>query len=163
LANLGERTVVIVNAPIDLFASYLQLERAWKRAPRPRHLYWLTSAGSELLVTRSGARSLTVERENGFLSTPLEQHYRSRVDSLPRSAKVELSRMSVEVERVTPDGRPLSVTFRFGEALESSSYLFLAWQRQSYQPFALPELGHSVRFPAQDLGEILARTALEAE
>jgi hypothetical protein len=161
LANLSERTVVIVNAPIDLFASYLQLERAWKRAPSPRHLYWLTSAGSELRVTRSGARSLSVERENGFLSTPLEQHYRSRVDTLPPSTQVELSRMSVEVERVTLDGRPLSVAFRFREPLESSSYQFLAWQGDRYLPFALPEIGRSVRFPAQDLGKLLLRTALE--
>lgn len=158
--QLDQRTVIIVNAPVVVFASYLQAERAWQQAPRPRHLYWLTSAGSRLSVTRTGPSSLTVEREGGFLSTPLEQHYRGHVDSRPPSFKVELTEMTAEVRRVTEDGRPLSVEFRFQHALESPAYLFLAWQDDRYDPVALPEMGQTLHFPAEDWGAISLRAAL---
>jgi hypothetical protein len=160
---VAERTVVIVNPPVDVFASYAQPELAWKRAPRPPSLYWLTNGSSELRVSRPDAQTLTIERAGGFLSTALERHYRDRADSLDPSAPIELRRMSVRIERLTPDGRPLSVSFRFREALESSAYLFLAWRRDRYEPLALPPIHGSITFPAEDLGAILARAALEAK
>jgi hypothetical protein len=159
--NLGQTTVVIVNAPMDVFASYFQAERAWKRLSRPRHLHWLTSAGSPLHVTRTGARSLSVEREHGFLSTPLERHYRAQLDGLGPKSKVTLAEMRVQVERQTPDGRPLTVSLHFRDALESTSYLFLAWKRDRYQALTLPELGQSLHFPAEEQGPISLSSAWE--
>jgi hypothetical protein len=158
--NLAERTVVIVNAPVDVFASYLQAELAWKRRPEPRHLYWLTSAGSPLQLTRTGERSLSIEREGGFLSTPLERHYRAQFSAFSPSWKVQLSEMSVEVGHVTQDHRPLAVNFRFQERLESNDYLFLVWRRDRYERLTLPELGRSLDLPAEDWGTLSFRTAL---
>jgi hypothetical protein len=158
--NLAERTVVIVNAPVDVFASYLQAELAWKHERRPRHLYWLTSAGSPLQLTRTGERSVSVEREGGFLSTPLEQHYRAQSGAFAPSWSVALSEMSVEVGRVSTDRRPLTVNFHFREPLESNAYLFLVWRGDRYERLTLPELGRSLRFPSEDWGTLSLRTAL---
>jgi hypothetical protein len=163
LPGIADKTIVIVNAPVDILASYCQAALAWNRLPRPRHLYWLTSAGSELEVTRSGPSSLTLERKDGFLSTELERHYRSDWHALAAGRKVELEAMSVTVGQATSDGRPLSVNFRFGEALESSSYVFLEWKRDRYEPFRLPAKGSSLRLPREDLGAILLRAALDTE
>jgi hypothetical protein len=158
--NLEQRTVVIVNPPVDLLASYIQAERAWLGLPRAAHLYWLTSAGSPMVVQRSDVDTLLVERERGFLSTPLERHYRARLDDLGLGASVTLSQMTAKVERSTADGRPLAVSFRFAEPLESSSYLFLVWEGDRYQTLDLGRLTQPLQLPASDLTEILARTAV---
>jgi hypothetical protein len=157
--NLPERTVVVLNAPLDIFATYLQAERAFERRPRSGHLYPLSSAATELRVTRSGPAELTLERDHGFLYTPLEQHYRSAVTSLPAGSRVELARMAAEVGATTADGRPAKVHFRFPVPLESSSLLFLYWKDDRYLKFEPPELGASVTLPAEDIGRILLRSA----
>jgi hypothetical protein len=160
IPELERRTVVIVNAPLDALASYIQAERAWRRVPRPEHLYWLTTAGSSLQVTRSDANTLRVVRSAGFLSTALERHYRGRPETLRLEERVQLGPLTASIENVTPDGRPLTVSFRFAEALESSSYVFLIWKNGRYQPLALGALAQPLALPAEDLGQILARTAL---
>jgi hypothetical protein len=112
-------------------------------------------------VTRSGPAELTLEREHGFLYTPLEQHYRSRVTSLSKGSRVELSRMAAEVRATTEDGRPAQVSFRFPVPLESLALLFLYWKDDRYLPFEPPELGRTVTLPAEDFGRILTRSALK--
>ena len=159
--NLPERTVVVLNAPLDIFATYIQAERAFERRPRSEHFYPLSSAGTELRVTRSGPAELTLERERGFLYTPLEQHYRSAVTSLPPGSRIELSGLTAEVVAATADGRPARVRFRFPVPLESPSLLFLYWKDDRYLIFEPPGLGSSVTLPAEDIGRILARSALE--
>jgi hypothetical protein len=159
--NLAERTVVVLNAPLDIFATYVQAERAFERRPRSGHFYPLSSAATELRVTRSGPAELTLEREHGFLYTPLEQHYRNAVTSLPTGSRVELARMVAEVSATTADGRPARVRFRFPVPLESSSLLFLYWKDDRYLPFEPPGLGSSVTLPAEDIGRILSSSALK--
>jgi hypothetical protein len=160
--RLHEKTVVIVNAPVDAFASYVQVERATRGVPRAERLYWLTSSGSRATVRRTDSKTLLIEREGGFLSTPLERHYRGRPSSLGKGAAVELSEMTAEVRRVTGDGRPLAVSFRFTKELESSAYVFLIWRGDRYEPLKLEELAEPLQLPEEDLGRILMRTALGA-
>ena len=104
--------VVILNAPVDIFASYIQAERAWIGVPRAKRLYWLTSSGSPAVVCRSDARTLVIERENGFLSTPLETHYRRSESPMRAGTTVELAQMTATVkpQRMrAPLGRELSI------------------------------------------------------
>jgi hypothetical protein len=160
--RLDEKTVVIVNAPIDSFASYIQAERAAKGAVRAKRLYWLTSSVSRATVRREDSNTLLIERENGFLSTPLERHYRADPSTLGKGAVVSLSEMTAEVQQTTADGRPLAVSFRFAEKLDSSSYVFLIWKEDRYEFLNLGELAQPLRLPAEDLAQILMRTALGA-
>jgi hypothetical protein len=163
IPSLEHRTVVIVNAPVDLLASYVQLERAARGAKMAEHLYWLTSAGSSISVRRSDDETLLLERADGFFSAPLERHYRRDPGALAVGSNVRLAEMTAEVQRVTADGRPQTVSFRFASALESSRYVFLIWKDDRYQPLELRELkGRPLRLPAEDLPAILARTALGA-
>ena len=159
--DLPQRTVVILNAPLDMFATYIQAELAYERRPRSAHLYPLSSAASELRVTRTGPSELTIEREHGFLYTPPEQHYRAAVTSLPVGSKVVLSRMAAEVRATTEDGRPAQVRFSFPVPLESSALLLLYWKDDRYVPFEPPKLGTSVTLPALDIWRILTRSALK--
>jgi hypothetical protein len=158
--GLSQRTLVIVNAPLDVFASYLQAERAWKHLPRATRSYWLTSAGSKLRVTRADANTLVVERAGGFLSTPLERHYRARADELRPGEQVRLGPMLATIISSAPGGEPLAVSFRFTERLESDSYLFMVWRDGRYRPLALDTLAQPLELPAEDLGRILVHAAL---
>lgn len=160
ISQLEQRTVVILNAPLDAFASYIQAERAWHRLPRPQHLYWLTSAGSSIVVTRSDPSTLLVERDAGFFSSALERHYRDPPDTLARGEQVGFGPVLATVLGVTSDGRPRVVSFRFAEPLESSSYVFLLWKDGEYRSLSLATLAQPLQFPPEDLGRILLHTAL---
>ena len=159
IPEIERRTVVIVNAPLDALASYIQAERAWRRAPRPKHLYWLTTAGSSLRVTRTDPNTLRIERPAGFFSTALERHYRAQPDSLKAGDQVRLGGLTVTIESLTSEGRPLAVNFGFAEPLASSSYLFMLWKDDRYQLLEWDALVRPLALPAEDLGQILARTA----
>jgi hypothetical protein len=157
--DLETKSVVIVNAPLEIFATYIQAERAFEYRTRPPHLHPLSSAATELQVTRTGSSELTLKREQGFLLTPLERHYRSAVASLSVGSRVELSQMTAEVVSTTDDGRPAEVRFRFREPLESARLSFLCWKGDRYVPFDLPALGSTVTLPAEDIGRILMHSA----
>lgn len=158
--ELERRTVVIVSAPLDLLASYIQVQRAWSGAPRAERFYWLTSAGSPALVRRDGPKALIVERDGGFFSTPLELHYRREPRSLGVGSAVALSGMSATVRSVTGDGRARAVSFQFAEELESASYVFLVWEGNHYRRLDPARLAQPLRLPAEDFGRILTHTAL---
>ena len=74
--ELERRTVVVLNPPRDIFASYVQLERKVRGASVARHWYWLSSVSSTLTVQRVAVDVLELRREGGFFSTPLERLYR---------------------------------------------------------------------------------------
>lgn len=160
--DLAGRTVVVISTPVDFFSAYIQLERAWQRLPRPEHLYWLANATAALSVTRLGGNTLRVEREGGFLSTPLERHYRDAKALLPLGATIVLSEMTARIASVTDDGRPRAVDFSFERRLESSSYLFLAWKGDRFEPVSFKPTGSTLTFGAEDVGKILTRTAFGA-
>lgn len=159
IPDLAHRTVVIVSAPLDILASYIQLERLFDGKTAARRLYWLTSAGSSVRVQRSGVSTLLIERQRGFFSAPLELHYR-RDPTLAPGTTFELSDMSAAVTSVMPDARPRQVSFRFAEPLESTSYVFLIWNHDRYELLDPKRLDQPLELPAEDLGQILARSAL---
>jgi hypothetical protein len=154
------QTVVILNAPIDVMVSYVQVMRAVRGVPRPAHVYWLTSSSSETRVTRLDARTLRVEQARGFLLRPEETHYRADAGSLPVSASVTLSEMQARVVRVLPDARPQLVDFTFRDPLESARYLFRIYRDGALLPWPMPAPGGSIQLPAQDFFQLVASEVL---
>lgn len=159
--DLAKRTVVVVSTPFDFYASHIQLERAWKRQPRPLHLYWLASTPSALQVRRLDANTLVMNRQGGFWSTPLERHYRAAKDPLGQGDSIRLSQLTARILSLTRDGRPESLSIQFDQPLESSSYVFVAWTGNRFEPLKFGPPGDTMDFRAEHLGEILMRTVLE--
>lgn len=158
-ASIAARTVVVVAAPVVLFANYIQAEREYLGIPRPRHLYLLADASSPLEVTRSGPMRLTIRPREGFLYTPLERHYRQHeAGVLPAGTEIQLSAMSARVLRSRADGRPEAVEFSFEGPPDE--YLFVIWKDGRYVPFELPDPSRPVSVPEEDFGKILLETAL---
>jgi hypothetical protein len=157
--ELERKAIVILAAPVSVLASYVQPERAYRGQERARHLYWLASASSDVTVTRSAERELSVRLAEGYLYTPLERHYRGDARSLAVGHSVALSRMTARITALTPDGRPAEVRFVFDQPLESRSLIFMRWDRTRYVPVVPPRIGERLVLPREDFVEILNRTA----
>jgi hypothetical protein len=143
-----DSVVVVVTAPVLLFANYVQAERTLGNAARPAHLYVLSSASSTLEVRRSSATTLEIEPARGFLETPLDRHYRARSGAWIDGQRVALTGMAAEIKTREPDGRPRSVAFSF--PLPIDRYHFVFWQNGRFVPFELPRLGTVVSLPEQN-------------
>ena len=63
--------------------------------------------------------------------------------------KVILTGMSVEVMKLTKEGWPLKVAYRFNAPLEDSSLVWLGFQDDVYVPFVPPAVGKSIMLNPQ--------------
>ena len=157
--EVSQQTVIVLNAPVTILVSYLQVARAARHVARPAHLYWLSSASSDTSITRVDRRTLRVEQARGFLLRPEETFYRADPVSLPVGAQVTLSDMRVRVVTALPDGRPKSADFVFAEPLESARYLFRIYQAGQLVAWQPPAAGGNLRLPAHDFFRIVAQEA----
>jgi hypothetical protein len=153
--ELERRTVVVLNPPRDMFASYVQLERRVRGASVAQHWYWLSSVSSALTVKRVALDALEVTREGGFFSTPLERLYRRDPSALTPGTSVDVSGFRAEVVASTGDGLPATVRFHFRVPLEHASLVFLSWHEGRYLRLAPPGLGQTVKFEWQALERLL--------
>jgi hypothetical protein len=151
-ASIQDKTVIVLAAPTVLFANYIQAKDEVLGLRRPRHLYLLAGASSEIGVERTGPSEIVLRPSAGFLYTPLEQHYRAATDLAP-GYTVSLSTMRAEVVEQRPDGRPGAVRFSFTDPLDR--YVFVRWVRDRYEPCALPALGEKMSLPEEDFLKIL--------
>lgn len=152
------KSVVIVAAPTLLFANYVPAQRRVLGEDYASYQYVLASASSRVRVARTGPRQLTLLPEHGFLYTPLERHYRGAAP-LAVGQEVTLSALRARIEAVK-DGRPSAVSFEFTAPM--GSYLFVTWKDGEYVPFEIPKAGEARELPAEDFGQILARTVERA-
>lgn len=155
--SVRAQTALVVNAPLNIMLSYLQIARAARDVPRPAHLYWLASSSSEITVERVDARTLRVWQAEGFLNRPEETHYRADVHDLPAGTRLARAGMQIEIERSERDQRPHSVLFHFDEPLESPRYLLRAYRDRELVPWQPPAAGTSEHFPAQQFADIIRR------
>jgi hypothetical protein len=58
--------------------------------------------------------------------------------------RVELGRMSVEIESMTDDLRPKEALFRFSAPLEDASWRWLTWHDGQFVSFVPPAIGETV-------------------
>jgi hypothetical protein len=154
-------SVVLVAAPLDIFASYIQVRRAHGGVPRPTRLTWLSTASSPLTLERPSEDVLRITPEAGFLSTPPEQHYRTLEARFRPGDRVPMPDFTAVVRSTTPDGRPATVDFTFAEPLEQAPVEWHIWRNGRYAPFAPPRPGATLRVPAQDLYRLLHTHTLQ--
>lgn len=152
---IREQSVVIVNTPFVVMTSYLQVTRESRRQPRPKHLYWLSTASSIVEVKRVSDRTLQITPRSGFIFTPLEKHYRGNTYDLAKGTIVLLSEMKVQITETIPDGGPRSASFTFLEPLDSPRYRFVIWSDGEYRRFTIPEIGESIELPQHDFYQVV--------
>ena len=148
--NIAGRHAILLNAPFDVMASYLQVRREARGEPRLATFNWLATASSELRVERRGPSTLRVTPAGGFLHTAPERHYRGDTRALPVGAEVRLSAFTARVMEVTSDGRPAVVDFELAAPLEDPRYLLLRYRDGRFEPLEPPAIGQSLRLPRED-------------
>jgi hypothetical protein len=150
VADLSERSLVVVNPPIVELASYLPLIRATRGQSVPKHVRWISSGGMDIRITRISDRSIRVLPSKGFLSNWSDRVFRAARFPMNRGDKVALSDMTVTITEVRLDGRPSAAEFTFREPLESNKYIWMRWDQYRCKTFAFPRIGETVILPVVD-------------
>ncbi|MDD9936072.1 MAG: hypothetical protein OXT09_20845 [Myxococcales bacterium] len=153
--DVRERTVVLINPPVDAYAGYIPPTREAQGRPRPRALRWLATGASDVTITRVDARTLTVRPQAGFLALPSELMQRNPARPIPLGHRVTFTDMSIEVKALTKDGRPAEAIVRFAAPLEDPRYELLRWGERRFEPMAPLGIGQSRTFPRVDFADLL--------
>ncbi len=154
-ASMGSpsKTLIALNTPSLLLTSYAQL-RLDRLGQTPfSRFYVLSATDSQVSVTRTGPRELTLRAELGFLHSPLERHYRGEPASLGPHGRVQLAGVEARVTASRADGRPAAV--RFTLLQELSDYVFACWVDGGFRRCELPALGRTLQLAPADLGIVL--------
>ena len=141
--SLEDRTVVIVNAPSPVNASYLILRRELGGQSVPGHTRVLAPAIPSVTIHRLDERTLVIRPRGGYLRWFLDQVFRSERRRFALGERVRLTGMTVTIRSLTADGRPAEAMFRFDVPLESPSLLWLCFRGAGFEPFKLPAVGQS--------------------
>jgi hypothetical protein len=144
--DFAKQTVVVLNAPIDLFGICLPIVAIAKDKPSPAHMYMLYAGTADLTVSRKDPRALELQTERGWFARFTDRLFRNVPLALGET--VDLAAMSARVGALTADGRPESVVFSFPTDLDDPSLLFLEWGSHGFERVTPPRANASLTVPA---------------
>ncbi|HEX5060917.1 MAG TPA: hypothetical protein VFV99_16230 [Kofleriaceae bacterium] len=149
-------TVLIVTTPSDALVGFVPLMRHSRGQPCPDHLYWLSTATTPVTLERLDDKTLRVSPERGFLLHEVDQMMRSaRIRPFAVGDRIPLSGLTMEIESVTPDGRPLTALAHFATSLDDPSLTWLRWEGHAYVAYRPPAVGAREPLPAVDFSKLL--------
>lgn len=154
-AGVADRSVVLVNPPLDPFAGYFLMYRAAMGEPRPKNLRWFATGVSALQIERVDETTLRIHPSAGFLSSFTQMLLRSPSQRIELGERITLSDVTIEVSALTADGRPSDILVRFAVPLEDPSLQWLQWDKHDYVPFRVPRVGETLLVPAVDMSEMM--------
>jgi hypothetical protein len=160
--DIAEKTLVIVNAPLDfLLLWYIPAKRAVSDVPRPRAIRLLVSGITEIHFYRLDSNTLRVRPGEGFLRG--EGHRMLRGSSRPfhPGDEVVLSDLHVQVDEVSPDGRPARADITFDVPLDDPSLLWMQWEGAALASYVPPAVARSDVLPPIDPAAIMSPRARE--
>jgi hypothetical protein len=143
--SIGEKTLVIVNAPSPIHAGYILFLQLLSGQPVPQHTRVLAPAVPAVTIRRVDGHTLEIRPKRGYLGLALDRVFRNERRPMAEGQEVKLTGMTVRVTAVTADGRPAVANFRFDEPLESPSFVWLCYRGKSYEPFVPPPVGEETR------------------
>jgi hypothetical protein len=142
---LTGQDLIFVNAPdFLLYVSYMPSLMLLENRPLPLHIRALSAGPAPTELRREDARTLVLRAEGGMLTGPLGRLFRGPTLPMRAGDRVDLTGVTVETIRVTGDGRPLEVRFRFSVPLEDASLRWVRWEKDGFVPMELPPIGKTV-------------------
>ncbi len=147
--GLVAQDLVLVNVPFKYLCNLPSVVRRSNGGPSPAHWRCLGVSSDDVVARREDARTLVLVSSDGYLRSFEDTNVRARGIPFAPGDQVSLPGFEVTVRRVTPDGRPQEVAYRFDRSLEDPSLRWLIWRDGAYRPFALPATGNAVSLPAQ--------------
>jgi len=149
-ADTENQNLVIVNHPMPFHVLHLLTQRIVDDQPIPRSMLTLAPAGEPLSITRPDASSLLVHTNDEGSRPHLLDLY-SRTYPYKGGETIELPAVTVNVQTATPDGRPRDVLFHFKRPLDDTTFDWINWRDDHFQPFTVPKVGETVSVPASGL------------
>lgn len=157
-AGIADKTVVLLNVPSDEYGIYMAHHRLLRGGVMPKHLRWLATSDTDLLVSRLDDNTLQVRPREGFLPPGSLWTLRSRDYRSTVGESLQLEGVRFTVTDVTADGRPAEVRVRFDQPLDSPDFVWMQWGNAGgFVPFKVPAPGSSVLVPAVDSRSVLRR------
>lgn len=153
--DIRDKTVVVLNPPVDPFADYFAPYRAARGIPRPKYFRWLATGVSDIAIERVDARTLKLRPEHGYWANSSQWMLRNPREPSHVGETVQLADSTFVVTALTADGRPAEVEVRFAEPLESPRFLWRQWGTHEYVPFTPPAIGRTATVPAIDMAKAL--------
>ncbi len=101
----------------------------------------LAPGTTSLTLEQLSSNTLSIDAEDGWLSSPFDIVYRARTGAFSENYHVQLSDVRIQVVAWTRDGRPKKVNFTFQRELEDESLRRVLYERGRYVPFAVPAVG----------------------
>jgi hypothetical protein len=154
--DLAHKTVIVLGAPVDFVVSYLQVDRQVRRVPRPERVYWVANPGARLELSVQDERTLSLEREGGFFSTPAEGLYRAPQRALPLGASVRLPELTARIAATNEAGLPVRIELQLDHPFSDDRYLFLTFLGNEFRPITPERLVELHTLPAASLLDLLA-------
>jgi len=153
--DIDQKTVVFVHGPDFFMTAWTPVLRADVGRPFPKRIRVLGSSYEDVEVTRTGPRSLELRPENGYLTSFLDLVMWSPDHPFTVGQRFTFSDLEIEVLEVTEDHRPAAIAARFLHPLDSDDYAWVAWTRDGYRLFVLPEQGETVHIEGVPLLDMM--------
>jgi hypothetical protein len=158
-AALTGQSLIFVNGQ-DLPCAYTILIRQLSDAePAPRRVAILAPLLTHSTVLREDDHTIVIDAEDGWLEYPLDRLMRTMESPFAAGDRVETSLFTAEVRRITDDGRPATVAFRFRDPLEHPGQRWVWWHDGRLGDFAVPPRGRAVEIGPESLFAVAARSS----
>jgi hypothetical protein len=138
LTDPPRQELVVVTAPEYYSGTFPRLLARLEHRPDMQRQRLLSVGPVALDVRRLDAHRLEITFEGGLLGPMLTRLYRGRNDPFAPGDRVTLEGLTIEVTRVTEDGRPLVAVFTFEKPLDSPDLRWVVWQDDHFVRFTPP-------------------------
>ena len=146
-AVVGQKTLVIVNAPSPVHAAYVAFLQFANGKPVPGHIRVLAPAVPAVAIRRLDEHTLEIKPQGGYINWVLDRVFRCERRPMALGEEVKLTGMTACITALTDDGRPSATTFRFDVPLESDSLVWLCFKGRGFEPFTVPAVGQKTEIP----------------
>jgi len=155
-AALTGQSLIFVNGQ-DLPCAYTILIRQLSDAePAPRRVAILAPLMTRSSVVREDDHTIVIDAEDGWLEYPFDRLMRTMESPFAAGDRIETSLFTAEVRRITDDGRPATVAFRFRDPLEQTGHRWVWWQHGRLVDFPMPPRGGAVEIGPESLFAVAA-------
>lgn len=155
------KDMVLVTSPDGLLPTSMYLSRWLEGLPVPRSSQILVTApAGAVTLTRDDAASFSITATGGTMRDPFVGAVRDR--PFCEGETVSTPKLDVTVGKVTPEGSPITLVFRFRATLDRPDVTFVRWTsngpagKPGYAPFVLPRPGETMALEPVDFAEALA-------
>jgi hypothetical protein len=169
--ELSRQDLYVINPPGTMIYIAGLMQRVFTDEPVPARINYLSSGFAPVDIERVDDRTIVVTPEGGYTPLPgpikddatgmvtdvhLENVYRALDENFynPRNPMhvgqvVALSEVTIEVTKMTADGRIAQAAFTFAHPLEDERYVWLLWDEtaSTYARVQMPPVGESRIYP----------------